>query len=62
MFKKAPKICPYCQKECDYDVVQTWGQSCMEPTCPRCPNYRHQMDSSCDFMINAIDPPMEVTE
>jgi hypothetical protein len=34
----------------------------MEPTCSRSPNFRNKMDSSCDFMINAIDPPMEVTE
>jgi len=61
-FKKAPKRCQYKPwLTCDYDKIQTDGK-CMEPTCSRSPHFRHQLDFSCDFMINAIDQPMEVEE
>ena len=42
-YEKAPRICPFCGEECDYDVVQT-AEICVERTCPRNPLYPKSAD------------------
>ena len=42
-YEKAPRICPFCGEECDYDVVQT-AEICVERTCPRNPLYSKSAD------------------